>query len=151
MKGSNGSEVSRVKRVKRAKLLQRVHTEAGFLSTHTQALRTQREASPPCNPKPFRRSPLKDGRVRHQKSLTWPEITTGSGTMWAAVRGSLHEKSPYRVKRLHLLLSGQSAELMFRKEKPHLSTCDYALWIMACAVYLYYCQDASFKLDLLEV
>lgn len=30
----------------------------------------------------------------------------------AAVRGSLHGKSPFRVKRLNLLLNGKSAELM---------------------------------------
>lgn len=135
--------------LKRGRLLKSVHTEAK-LSLHTQ-LRTQREASPPCNPKPFRQSPMKDGRVQRQETLTWPDITPGSATMRAAVRGSLHGKSPFMVKCLNLLLNGQRAELMlFMKEKPSLRIWAYGLCIMACAVCLYCCQYASFDWDLLE-
>lgn len=111
--------------MKRGRLLKSVHTEAK-LSLHTQPLRTQREASPPCNPKPFRQSPMKDGRVQRQETLTWPAITPGSATMRAAVRGSLLGKSPFRVKCLNLLLNGQHAEpMLFMKEKPYLRILDY--------------------------
>lgn len=56
------------------------HRSKLSLRAHTTS---QREASPPCNPKPFRQSPMKDGRVRHQETLTWPDSTPGSATMWA--------------------------------------------------------------------